>query len=203
MPTREIDLGGRRFSFTLPETLEDPNYKSRDGGDEKPYWAFIWQSSLTMVQVISEGPDLTGKRVIEIGCGLGLASLAAALKGATVTASDIRPEAIQLLKKNAADNNIPLEARIVDIYEPPEDLGLFDGVIAADVLYHDGMLSGVLRFMRKHLKPDGLGALTDPYRIMPAGVLGAARLNGFDVQSFALGTGGTPVVLYSLTRRRR
>ena len=45
--------------------------------------------------------------------------------------------------------------------------------------------------------------LTDPYRIMPAGVLGAARLNGFDVQSFALGTGGTPVVLYSLTRRRR
>lgn len=200
--TLSLEIGPRVFQLSLPSDLEDADYVARDGGDAKPYWGFLWASAVSLAGAIMSGPDLTGKRVIELGAGLGLSSMAAAARGAQVIASDIRPEAVRLLAENATANGVRVETRVVDFYAPPPDLGSFDGVLAADVIYNDGMLGGVVRFMRSHLTPSGLGFLADPYRIMPAGVQGAARLGGFEVTAVPLPSAGTPVVLYTLARRR-
>ena len=117
----------------------------------------------------------------------------------------IRPEAIRLVTHNAARNGASLTARVVDFHEPPEDLGLFDAILGADILYDDGMLRGVLRFIRRHLAPGGLAILADPMRVLPGGVAGAARLSGLEGSSTVLRPGTVVsggITLYELWRRR-
>jgi release factor glutamine methyltransferase len=56
--------------------------------------------------------------VLEIGGGLGLASVLAAKGGATVTATDVLPEAVEILRANAALNGVTIDARLGDCYAP-------------------------------------------------------------------------------------
>jgi predicted nicotinamide N-methyase len=81
--------------------------------------------------------DVTGLRVVELGAGLGLPSLAAALRGADVLATDWSPDAVALLRANAERNHVRLRAQRVrwDDPAPILDAAPFDVVLAADVLY--------------------------------------------------------------------
>lgn len=63
-----------------------------------------------------ESNELTGKSIIEVGCGSGISSLRAAQKGANVFSIDINPQAIQLIQKNAVSNKISLEALESDLF---------------------------------------------------------------------------------------
>ena len=70
-----------------------------------PYWAELWPSGIALARHVVELP-LDGLRVLELGCGLGLPSLAAALAGAESLATDWAPEAVELLRANAARERI-------------------------------------------------------------------------------------------------
>jgi predicted nicotinamide N-methyase len=75
--------------------------------------------------------------VLELGCGLALPSLAAALCGARVLATDWSPDAIAVLELNANRNDVTLESALVS-WSEPEPLVVrapWDLVLAADVLY--------------------------------------------------------------------
>src|SRR5881275_1918486 len=61
-----------------------------------PYWAELWPSGVVLARAIA-GRSLRGARVLELGCGLGLPSLAAALGGGRVVATDWSAEALDLL----------------------------------------------------------------------------------------------------------
>jgi predicted nicotinamide N-methyase len=100
-----------------------------------PYWAEIWPSALRLAEALPEA--LAGISLLELGCGLGLPSLVAAARGASVLATDWSEEAIALLTENAASNDLELTARRVDWAEPALllEAAPFDLVIAADVLY--------------------------------------------------------------------
>jgi predicted nicotinamide N-methyase len=105
-------------------------------GEFLPYWAQLWPSGTALAQAVAVR-SLGGMRVVELGCGLGLASLGAALAGARVLATDWSAEALTLLEDNAAANGLDLETRRVD-WTAPEGLlarAPFDLVLAADVLY--------------------------------------------------------------------
>jgi predicted nicotinamide N-methyase len=101
-----------------------------------PYWAELWPSGQALARRVS-ARSLRGARVLELGCGLGLPSLAAALAGGRVLATDWSPDAIGLLEANAARNGARLEtARAA--WEAPAALverAPWDLVLAADVLY--------------------------------------------------------------------
>lgn len=168
-----------------------------------PYWAYMWPSAGALVQVVGAVP-FEGLRVLEIGAGLGAPGLVAAARGADVTVSDARPEALELIQRNAARNGLSVEARILDWTDPPEDIGTFDRILASDVLYEDGMLRDVLRFARKALSPDGALLIADPHRIPASGIRGAGILAGFDTKSHVLVANETllgGVSLHVLTRR--
>jgi predicted nicotinamide N-methyase len=170
-----------------------------------PYWAYLWPSAKALARVAAELPGIEGKRIIEIGCGLGVVGLICAARGASVVMTDLREEAIDLVSKNAARNGLPVEARIMDFGSPPPDLGTFDGIVASDVLYADGMLRSVVRFVKGHLRPDGLALITDPMRIAEGGVRGACRLHGLEVLESTAVAGATltgGVALYEIRRRR-
>ena len=69
-----------------------------------PYWAELWPSGVALARRVA-ARALKGARVLELGCGLGLPSLAAALAGGRVLATDWSPQAIELLRDNAERND--------------------------------------------------------------------------------------------------
>ena len=75
--------------------------------------------------------------MLELGCGLGLPSLAAALRGGEVLATDWAEEAIELLHRNAERNGVFLRGARVRWSEPEPLLRAapWDLVLGADLLY--------------------------------------------------------------------
>jgi predicted nicotinamide N-methyase len=101
-----------------------------------PYWAELWPSGLALSRHVAT-LDLAGRKVLELGCGLGLPSLAAALGGADVLATDWAEEAIELLRRNAERNDAVLRVARVRWSEPEPLLRAapWDLVLGADLLY--------------------------------------------------------------------
>lgn len=73
-------------------------------------------STRLLLKYIKQLP-LQGQRFLEPGCGSGLISIYAAKKGATVTASDINPVAIEFLKKNSRKNQVELTIIQSDLFQ--------------------------------------------------------------------------------------
>jgi predicted nicotinamide N-methyase len=111
-----------------PDALIDETAFAQD--EFLPYWAELWPASVALAGAL---PDVTGLRVVELGCGLGVPSLVAAARGAEVTATDWAVDAIDLLRENAARNTLDLRVEVRDWREPWTER--FDLVLAADVLY--------------------------------------------------------------------
>ena len=132
-----VALADRELAVLRPrdsEALVDEHAFEED--EFLPYWAQLWPSGVALARAISRRA-LKGARVVEVGCGLGLPSLAAARAGGRVLASDWSPSAIDLLRANAARNGAELEAIVVSWTAPGALLerAPFDLVLAADVLY--------------------------------------------------------------------
>ena len=75
--------------------------------------------------------------MLELGCGLGLPSLAAALGGARVLATDRSADALAFAGANAAQNGVTVQTAVCAWAEPAPLLARapWDLVLAADVLY--------------------------------------------------------------------
>lgn len=205
LETIELPIGAHRLVLQQVRGLAERVRRAVLTGEAAPHWAVLWPSARVLANQVSLAGDLRGRRVLELGCGLGAPSLVAAALGAEVLATDVAPEALELVARNAVANGLQVRTRLVDFFAPPADLGVFDGIVAADVAYGDGMLGAVLRIVRRCLAPDGLAVLADPNRVMEGGVEGAARLHGLHATSLVLQPGPSVVggvSLHQLARRR-
>jgi predicted nicotinamide N-methyase len=110
-----------------------------------------------------DGVALRGLRVVELGCGLAVPSIAAARAGAAALATDACSEALTLVARNADANNVRVEAAVVDWAEADELVrrAPFDLVLAADVLYERASVAPLLSLLPR-LAPQALVA--DPGR---------------------------------------
>jgi predicted nicotinamide N-methyase len=145
-----------------------------------PYWAVLWRSGVTLARFVSSSSEpLAALRVVELGCGLGLPSLVAASRGASVLATDYEPEALSLLSRNASENGVSVETMEVD-WSAPDALvarGPFDLVLAADVLYDADAIAPLLALLPR-LAPRVW--LADPGREPAAGFF--ERLQGVELE---------------------
>ena len=117
--------------------------------------------------------ELAGARVLELGAGLGLPSLAAALGGAEVLATDWAEDAVELLRDNAERNGIALRAEVVR-WDEPEPLlpeAPWRLVLGADLLYERRNADQLLELLPR-LGRDAL--LADPGRPFAQGFLDRA-----------------------------
>jgi predicted nicotinamide N-methyase len=101
--------------------------------------------------------------VLELGCGLGVPSVVAARAGASVLATDADPDALDLLRRNAALNDAELETARVDWTAPANllDRAPFDLVLAADVMYERESVAPLLELLPR-LAPEAW--IADPGR---------------------------------------
>jgi predicted nicotinamide N-methyase len=146
-----IDLGTLALELLRPRSADTLIDEQRFADDEfMPYWAELWPSGRELARVVA-GRDLEGLRVLELGCGLGLPSLAAAARGASVVATDWADEALELLRRNAARNGLELETVLVRWSEPePLVAGApWDLVLGADLLYEPRNVDALLELLAR------------------------------------------------------
>lgn len=138
-----------------------------------PYWSVLWRSGVALAHEL-DGAALGGRRVVELGCGLAVPSIAAARAGAVVLATDACPEALGLVARNAAANGVRVETATVEWAQPEELLrrAPFDLVLAADVLYERAGVAALLSLLPR-LAPEAW--LADPGRAAADAFLDQAR----------------------------
>jgi predicted nicotinamide N-methyase len=132
-----VPIRGRDFVVARPRDAEALlSVEDFDQDEFLPYWAELWASGRALASVVM-ARSLRGRSVLELGCGLALPSLAAAVAGGRVTASDWSPAALSLTLENASRNSVSVDVMELDWFEPPSSPPWFDLVLAADVLYEN------------------------------------------------------------------
>ena len=120
-----IDVAGTPVKLVLPED-EDVivnMYSALGRPDVDPHWATLWQGSVALAEEVLSKPELVaGKRVIDLGTGLGLAGIAAGLAGAKeVVMTDREPRALYCTLCAAAANGLNIAPLPDNVVAPDED----------------------------------------------------------------------------------
>jgi 2-polyprenyl-3-methyl-5-hydroxy-6-metoxy-1,4-benzoquinol methylase len=145
----------------------DPQGLALDAGISSATWplfGLVWPSAQKLADLMQTW-ELRGKRVLELGCGLGLASLVVHRREGNITASDCHPLTEIFLNTNVLLNNLPpLHYETGNWGRVNKGLGAFDLLIASDVLYernHPAQLSG---FIQEHAAQGAEVLIVDPNR---------------------------------------
>ncbi len=170
--TRQLDvrLGGHAYRIRALSDLQqfaDPNGAAERAGISSALWSLfgqVWPSGRVLAEAMS-GFDVAGKRILELGCGLGLSSLVLQRRRADIIASDHHPLAQSFLAHNAMLNNLPTIAyRDLPWAVPDRTLGRFDLIIGSDLLYERDHAALLAATIARHARPDAEVLITDPGR---------------------------------------
>jgi predicted nicotinamide N-methyase len=151
-----------------------------------PYWAELWASAVALAHDVSLR-SLRGKPTLELGCGLGLPSIAAARAGGRVLATDWSPDAVEATAANAELNGVEIETLRCSWAEPEPllDRAPWPLVLASDVLYERRNVELMLELLPRLVDETGLVLLADPGRVPAGRFLAAAPELGWTVRSVA------------------
>ncbi|QTN23964.1 SAM-dependent methyltransferase [Rhizobacter sp. AJA081-3] len=165
-------LDRQQFSDPLGDALEQGISSAA-----WPLFGLLWPSGAQLAARIALHPVTEGERILELGCGLALASLVGHRRGADMTASDCHPLAEGFLRENLRLNELgPMKYRHghwgghaaapARGEVPASEMlsGRFELIIGSDLLYErddDGTLSGTIA---RHAAPGGEVWIVDPDR---------------------------------------
>jgi predicted nicotinamide N-methyase len=177
---RTISLGNRLFTIEavgdtdkLIDSLDDAEFKKED---RFPYWAELWPSSIALSQyILNNKPLFKNKKVLELGCGLGLTGLAARAADAVVVFSDYDPLSLEFTRRNF--DQLP-KVMLLDWRKPLIEEE-FDLIIGADILYERKMMSPLLNVCRQAVRKDGMVLLAEPGRMIAREFLSMAVHTGW------------------------
>ena len=186
LPTHRIAVAIADMGFEL-EVLRDLDplldfYVERHSEDEDmiPYYAELWQSGVALAKYLAlPGRELGGMHALELGCGLGLPSLVAARRGASVVATDYHPHNEPYLRRNLDLNGITgVCYRVLDWAAPPQDerYGL---VFGSDLLYEERKVEVLVACAAALCSPGGRIIIADPGRRHLQAALTGFRDRGF------------------------
>jgi predicted nicotinamide N-methyase len=171
------------FSILKPANSDDLIREEDFVKDERlPYWADVWPSSLILAGKLLE-LDGRGKTALELGCGVGLSTLAATKAGFDVLSTDYYEDALDVTRANVFRNLGKLaRTRLVDWRHLPVDLGAFDLVFASDVLYEKEYALLLPVILCRVLSPGGLALIADPGRVAAPDFVEACGEHGLAIR---------------------
>lgn len=165
-----VHVGGHCYRLRVlsdNQQFSDPDGRGDRLGISSAQWSLFGQV-WPVGQLLAEAMDtaeMEGKRILELGCGIGLPSLVLQRRGAEVVASDIHPLAEPFLAYNSALNELPsVHFRQLGWDKALPSLGDFDKIIGSDLLYerdHPALLAAVIE---RHARPQAEIVLTDAGR---------------------------------------
>ena len=123
-----------------------------------------------------------GRSLIELGCGLALPAIVACRRGFRAVASDYEDDALEGVRYNANRNGAEgLETLLLDWRRLPDDLPMFDLVVAADVLYEKHHAEALAAVVARTLAPNGTALVADPGRARAVNFEPAIRAAGLGI----------------------
>jgi len=165
--------------LVMRSLLDRNQFADRDGAAERlgispaawPLFGLLWPSGALLAARLGARPVTAGEKILEIGCGLALASLVGHRRGADVTASDRHPLAPIFLAENLRLNGLmPMkylhgdwDAAIDDDTAGPAPGG-FDLIVGSDLLYERDASGALAGFVGRHAKPSCEVWIVDPDR---------------------------------------
>lgn len=157
-----MEIALKRVVFELPgkdillDVVADVESLITDvsDADKVPCWAEIWPAARALARYIWEQADVKGRRVLELGSGLGLPGTVCAVKGAKVTFSDYHAPAVELSVQNARNNGCDARGHLDDwrFFSLEEK---YDWIIGSDVFYDPKLNPFVLQIFKNNLNPGG------------------------------------------------
>ena len=182
-----IHLGNHDYrirALTDRQQFADPDGHAERLGISSAQWCLfgqVWPAGRLLAEAMSRF-EIAGKRILEIGCGLGLASLVLQRRGADIVASDVHPLAEPFLAYNAALNALPAVAyRQLRWDVPLPTLGRFDLVIGSDVLYERDHAALLAALLQRHANATSEVLICDPGRGNSAPFTRALAAQGYSL----------------------
>lgn len=164
-----------------------------------PLFGILWPSGQQLAAHMSLRALRQGERILEIGCGLALASLVSHRRGADVTASDCHPLAPGFLMENLRLNELPpmpyrhgdwslAEGQPIPRteHERLPVTGHFDLIMGSDVLYERDEFSTLPSFIERHASPQAEVLIVDPNRGNRSAFNRRMGLMGFELKEHVL-----------------
>lgn len=149
------------------QQFDDPQQLAEQCGISSATWPLfgvLWPSGLMLAEIMSTR-EIAGLDILEIGCGLGLASMIANRRGGRITASDYHPLAEEFMAENAKLNDMQTTRyRQCDWSKPITGLGTFDLIIGSDLLYEPDHPQLLSRFIDVHARAGASVIIVDPGR---------------------------------------
>ena len=171
-----LPRSGRQYAIRLPTEADRALLfaeAKRDPRGTLPHWTNIWASGIALADLLLERADeLRGRRVLELGSGLGVTATAAMEAGVDLVAVDYSPLALAFCRVNAlanagrgprvacADWRAPYHPALDRL----EASGGFPVIVAGDVLYESRDIAPLIALIDRLLEPDGALWLAEPGR---------------------------------------
>jgi len=179
-------IGG--VDFLIQSLLDKQQYYDPDGASERAgvssaNWSLfgvVWPSSEMLAKLMSVHA-IQGLRILEVGCGLALASLVLQQRGADVTACDYHPMVPSFLSTNTTINNLKaIQTVNGDWSKNGTDIDLYDLIIGSDILYERGHFDVLSQFIHRHAGPTAKVVIIDPGRGYAGKFSSRMKSLGFD-----------------------
>ena len=123
---------------------------------EFPFWVKLWDAAMVLAYVLHGLPYGDGKRLLELGAGLGAPGLAAAANGFDVTISDYEDVILDFERVSAAASGLKnVNCTMLDWLDPPE-MEPFDILAGAEILFREEFFQPLLNVFDRYLKPGGV-----------------------------------------------
>lgn len=203
----DIRVGDRDVNILRPRSAEDLIDENDFDRDERlPYWAELWPSSTILANFIVADTRPRGK-LIELGAGVGLVSIAAAIAGYNVTASDYYEDALAFARANSFRNlDSEISTALLDWRDVPPEMPTFDTVLASDVLYESRYAPLVAGVIDRLLSARGVAYVADPGRVATGAFTDACTTRGFNISArarrpYQAGTIRQSITVYEISRK--
>ena len=195
--------------LVIRSLLDRRQFADDDGAAERigisaaawPMFGLLWPSGARLAACLGARPVRAGERILEVGCGLALASLVGHRRGADVTASDRHPLAERFLIENLRLNALAPMKYLHGDWHPgtadphvgaaPAVPGSFDLIVGSDLLYERDAGGGLAGFVSRHAKPSCEVWIVDPDRSNRPAFNSRMAGHGFDRREERLDTAAT------------
>lgn len=161
-----IVLEGVDIELFVPD--ENGVREAYEKGDlDFPYWSQVWPAAQALVRFLARYPEYTfGKRVLEIGAGLGLPSIVAARNASSVMCTDYVPDAVAIANLSAQHHCLQnFQAAVLDWNHLPDDLDV-DLLLLSDINYEPEALAAVEALIHRFTRRKATVILSTPQRLM-------------------------------------